>query len=130
MLWGPLLVPIVFAGSEYSVIELGEPGLSTPILSAPHSVNQILPSGPAVIPAGVLEAVEIGYSVSPPLGVIFPILLPLNSVNQMFPSGPAAMALGFVPVVGNSLTVPVVVMLATWLTSYSANQSLPSGPAV
>ena len=119
MVWGPLLlVPggpggSVFAGSVYSVMRVGELGLNTPILSAPHSVNQILPSGPAVMPAGVLEAVGIVYSVNTPLGVIFPIMLPFNSVNQMFPSGPAVIPHGFEPVSEYALTVPVVVMLAT-----------------
>ena len=38
------------------------------------SVNQIFPSGPAVMPYGLLLAVGIENSVTTPLGVILPIL--------------------------------------------------------
>ena len=69
-------------------------GRIRPILLASASVNQRLPSGPAVIPAGTLSAVGIGNSVIVPLGVIRPILLPLSAVNQRLPSGPAVIPTG------------------------------------
>jgi hypothetical protein len=45
-----------------------------PILLAVNSVNHKLPSGPAVMPRGLLPAVGITYSVKIPAGVTFPIL--------------------------------------------------------
>ena len=55
----------------------------------PDSVNQRLPSGPAVIPHGPDN--EPPYSVMLPLVVIFPILPFPFSVNHRLPSGPAVM---------------------------------------
>src|SRR5438034_1309319 len=71
--------------------------LTRPILFAEFSVNQRLPSGPAVIPSGPLLLVGIGNSVMVPLVVIRPILFPAGlvcSVNQRLPSGPAVMPPG------------------------------------
>jgi hypothetical protein len=49
------------------------PGCIMPILFPCHSVNQMLPSGPAVKPMGALFAVGIGNSVTTPRVVIRPI---------------------------------------------------------
>jgi len=65
-------------------------GVIFPTLLPPYSVNQTLPSGPAVRSERPLSAVPAApYSVTTPAGVIFPIL-PSCSVNQTLPSGPAA----------------------------------------
>ena len=45
-----------------------------PIWFPTYSVNQIFPSGPVVMPFGLLEVVGRGYSVIIPVVVIFPIL--------------------------------------------------------
>ena len=59
------------------------------------SVNQRLPSGPAVIPSGSELAVGMGNSVMAwVVGLIIPILLASSSVNQRLPSGPAVIPLG------------------------------------
>ena len=61
-----------------------------PIWLPVFSVNQRLPSGPAVMPFGPLLAVmPVENSVTMPAGVIRPIRLPVYSVNQRLPSGPA-----------------------------------------
>ena len=55
-------------------------GLIIPIWLAPASVNQRLPSGPAVIPEGDASAVGSGNSVMAwVVGLIIPILLPIVS---------------------------------------------------
>lgn len=66
---------LFLVGIEYSV---NAPHVVTlPILFVAFSVNQSLPSGPTVIPRGLLPAVGIGYSVNVPLaGAIRPILFP------------------------------------------------------
>src|SRR5260370_10716645 len=69
-------------------------GVMRPILFPPLSVNQTLPSGPAVIPSGELLCVGVGNVVMLPLGVMRPISLPPSSANQTLPSGPAVMPLG------------------------------------
>jgi hypothetical protein len=50
--------------------------LSRPILLPPVSVNQMLPSGPAVIEKGVLFAVGIENSVTLRLGISSLLLMP------------------------------------------------------
>src|SRR2546426_10804076 len=76
-------------------------GVIRPTLLPQDSVNQRLPSGPAVMPSGLLLPLGgqlrlggRGNSVITPAGVIRPILLPLSSVNQRLPSGPAVMLAG------------------------------------
>src|SRR5437762_2884605 len=98
------------------------------------SVNQRLPSGPAVIPPGQALAVGAVKSVAVPAAVMRP-MLPLTllpSVNQRLPSAPAVIRLGplFAVGTGNSVTVPAVVMRPILLLLPSVNQRLPSGPAV
>src|SRR5690348_14111590 len=62
---------------QLTVVEVVREGnTTTPILLPNASVNQTLPSGPAVIPAGPLPVVGTGYSVKTPLVVTLPILLP------------------------------------------------------
>ena len=98
------------------------------------SVNQRLPSGPAVMPDGALLAeMPLLNSVITPAGVMRPMRLPPYSVNQRLPSGPAVMPFGWLPAVMpvlNSVTVPVGVMRPMRLPLDSVNQRLPSGPAV
>ena len=58
-------------------------------LVAPVSVNQRLPSGPAVIPKGQALAVGSGNKeIAWVVGLIIPIALEVRSVNQRLPSGP------------------------------------------
>src|SRR5215813_8410574 len=106
------------------------PDVIRPILLPSYSVNQRLPSGPAVIPLSWLASVRTSNSVSVPLGVIYPILLP--AVNQRLPSGPAVIPLSRLASVGtaNSVSVPLGVIRPILLPSYSVNQRLPSGPPV
>ena len=77
-------------------------GVIRPIRFAPYSVNQRLPSGPAVIPAGTAVALMPAENVGDAaVGVMRPIRpdggpdgpAP-DAVNQMLPSGPAAMSPG------------------------------------
>src|SRR5712691_8391664 len=85
-----------------------------PIWFPPDSVNQRLPSGPAVMlegPAvipGPLAPVGRGNSLMLPPGVMRPILLALYSVNQRLPSEPAVMPSGLLAAVGteNAVIVP------------------------
>src|SRR5258707_1196545 len=72
------------------------------------SVNQRLPSGPAVIPSGTLLEVGTGNSVMEPLGLIRPILLPFHSVNQRWPSGPAVIPIGQLLEVGTATRLGVL----------------------
>ena len=71
--------------------------VSRPIWLPRASVNQRLPSGPAMIPPGTLLAVGTANSVIAPEGVIRPIWLLRASVNQRLPSGPALMTAGTLP---------------------------------
>ena len=77
------------------------PILVRPIWFPTDSANQMLPSGPAVMPSGALSAVGIGNSVTVPIGVpgwatglMRAMLLPSRSVNQRLPSAPAVMPVG------------------------------------
>ena len=67
-------------------------GLIIPIALAPkpYSVNQMLPSGPAVIPSGLAIGYGNGESelTACVVGLITPIALVPDSVNQRLPSGP------------------------------------------
>src|SRR5439155_905810 len=107
-------------------------GVIRPILLPESSVNQRLPSGPAVMLSGALPVVGTANSVTVPVRVIRPILFPLSSVNQTFPSWPAVMPMGPLPAVGtvNSVTAPAGVIRPIRLPKNSVNQRLPSGPAV
>src|SRR5260370_34448722 len=108
-----------------------------PILLPKASVNQRLPSGPAVMLAGLLLAVGIWNAEKLPLGVMRPIAPILNSVNQRLPSEPAVMPSGPQPAEdphfvgrGNSVMLPPGVMRPILLLFISVNQRLPSGPTV
>src|SRR5438105_3208626 len=98
------------------------------------SVNQRLPSGPAVMPSGSLLKVALGtgYSVKAPVTVTFPILFLLISVNHNLPSGPTVMSHGPPSGVGTAYSVkaPLVVIFPILLPPFSVNQRLPSGPKV
>ncbi len=83
-----------------------------PILFPNRSVNQTLPSGPAVMPLGPLEDVGTLYSVMAPAEVIRPMLFPFCSVNHKAPSDPAVIPAGRLDGVGvrYSKTAPVRVI--------------------
>jgi hypothetical protein len=66
-------------------------GVIRPILFPRLSVNQTLPSGPAVIASGLRSVLLSENSEIAPEGVIRPIYEAAISVNQRFPSGPNAM---------------------------------------
>src|SRR6187402_3858160 len=65
-------------------------GVTRPIFC--FSVNQTLPSGPFVTPAGALSLVGIEKYVTTPVGVMRQILLVVGTENQTLPSAPAAMS--------------------------------------
>ena len=78
-----------------SLTVLGAAGVMLATRLALGSVNQRLPSGPAVIPRGapfgvmpVLSSVTVPWVA--PVAMIRPTRLPLGSVNQMLLSGPSA----------------------------------------
>ena len=91
------------------------------------STNQMLPSGPAVMPEGPL--IGVGNSVMTPVGVMRP-MAPRPSANQTFPSGPAVMYCRLLLGTGsgNSVITPAGVMRPILLPVFSVNQMLPSGP--
>src|SRR5260370_41535911 len=64
MIWGPL--PAVGIANSVTTPLV----VMRPILLAPFSVNHRLPSGPAVMPAGLLVSVGVGNSVIAPAAVI------------------------------------------------------------
>jgi hypothetical protein len=81
--------------AEEGVLGVGLARRMRPILPASSSVNQTLPSGPTVMPSGLLLAVGIPNPlVKLPLGVMRPMAPALNSVNQGMPSSPVVMMLG------------------------------------
>src|SRR5258708_1294572 len=91
--WIPVLVDSVAVGATLlTAINL----VTRPILLVSCSQNQRSPSGPEVIPFGVLVAEGIGSSVMTPSVVIRPILLApaSRSANQRAPSEPATMPHG------------------------------------
>src|SRR6476659_7356925 len=102
------------------------------ILPAPCSVNQTLPSAPALMAVGLLATVGIANCVIVPDGVIWPTSLIPASVNQTFPSGPAAIRLGPLAAIGSvySWKAPAVVMRPILLALNSVNHSASSGPTV
>ena len=76
-------------------------------------VNQSAPSGPAVIPTGVIHGT--GYSVTSPSRLIRPIRSPPISANHTAPSGPrvsrtvklAGVAIGYSVIVPSSVIFPI-----------------------
>jgi len=76
------------------------------------SVNQRLPSGPAVMPSGRLPGT--GNKVMLPLGVMRPIA-PALSVNQRLPSGPLVMPKAVPEGTLNSVTVPAAAQVGAVL---------------
>src|SRR5262249_22497212 len=105
-----------------------------PILFTPGSVNQSAPSGPAVIPAGLLPGVAVAKAVTPTGGggnwAIW--LLPAR-VTQRLPSGPVTIPVGLLPAARSYCTtvggLPTGIR-PTLSAPFSANQIAPSGPAV
>ena len=83
---GPPGVEVGGTGVTVGVGVAGVAGrLTRPILEAVLSVNQILPSGPAMIRFGPLSLVGGLNSVITPAGVIFPIVE--AAVNHTLPRG-------------------------------------------
>ena len=110
-------------------------GLIIPILSAHCSVNQRLPSGPAVIPSGLALAVGTANSVMAwVVGLIIPILLrdalgePEVAVGAR--RDPAGLGAGGRDVANSVMAWVVGLIIPILLAAYSVNQRLPSGPAV
>src|SRR5215472_4436950 len=109
-------------------------GVMRPMLLPSRSVNQTLPSGPAVISHGAARRVGTGNSVSKPPGVMRPIRFPGISVNHRFPSGPAVITRGCPPALtGYSVTAPVdgtsrPIAPAAAVVRCSVNHTLPSDP--
>ena len=103
-----------------------------PMLSVPRSVNQSAPSGPAVMPSGMLFAFGSEYSVWRPSTVIRPIF-PDCSVNQIAPSGPVTIDCGKLPegIRRCSVMAPEPLTRAMYpAPAASLNQTPPSGPVV
>ena len=116
-------------------------GVILPILPA-DSVNQILPSGPAVMSKGrALADKPLVKVVTVPDGVIWPMRVAPGTVNQRLPSGPAVIEpspLDAGKIAGRyRVTTPPGVILPTSVglpifdpLCAPTNQRLPSGPAV
>src|SRR5581483_619429 len=106
------------------------PTLTRPIRPA-GSVNQMLPSGPAVIASGP-KVMPPGKLVTFPFVLIRPIptavafVLPC-SANHKFPSHPAV--IGYGPVAEKCFSVPAGLIRTTWSVQ-SVAHTLPSEPAV
>src|SRR5689334_16665384 len=67
-------------------------GWITPNFPSEASVNQILPSGPAVMPDGIEPVIPREMEVMEPAVVMMPILSAPCSVNQRLPSGPGVIS--------------------------------------
>src|SRR5215471_5476919 len=93
------------------------------------SVNHSAPSGPVVIPQGLLFSVGMVNSVTAPVVVIRPIL-PRIPVNHSAPSGPVAISPLLAVGIANSVTTPVVVIRRILPPTPSVNHKAPSGPVV
>src|SRR5258706_12994878 len=126
------LLPSALKSWELTVVSA-----KRPILPEVNSVNHSAPSGPVVMPSGVLRGVGIGNSVITPAVVMRPILpgtdsLAKPSVYHSAPSGPVVINWGTLGVVGilNSVIAPAVVMRPTVPVLNSVNHSAPSGPVV
>ena len=118
----------------YSVI--APAGVIRPILRTPASVNQTLPSGPAVIALGLRSEASLNSATEPVAGLRRAIrcLLPCT-VNQREAFGPAVTCCGSRPATKPgtlparySVITPLTVMVPT--ASFAVNHRLPSGPAV
>lgn len=106
--------------------------VNLPISPLPYSANQILPSGPPVIPIGWLVALPSARSAIVPgvAGAKCATLPTADSVNQRFPSDPAAIPSGLLAAVGMaySVTAPSWVIRPILLVPDSVNHRLPSAP--
>src|SRR5438270_7672851 len=71
-------------------------GVTEAILPVEPSPNQMLPSGPGVINAGLLSVGVLLYLIVP-RGVMRATSLLLESVNQKLPSSPIVIANGWLP---------------------------------
>src|SRR5438045_9259019 len=79
-------------------------GVMRPTLSPRDSVNQTLPSGPAVMPRGRAGAVGSVYSVATPEVVTFAILSTCRSGIHRLPSGPTVIGSDWLPVVSTEIS--------------------------
>src|ERR1700728_3252940 len=124
---------VLFVASEYSMItSSADPGgldVMRPTFDPFCSVNHMPPSGPLVIPQGLLFAFGRGNSVITPWVVMRPIRFALGSVNHNSPVCPAVIpSKSQQPDTGNSTMNPEVVILPMLLPLCSVNQRAPSLP--
>src|SRR3954454_6442149 len=130
---GPAVISFGYlpGGSGYSVSAPSVPRRTT--AGGFSTVYQSAPSGPAVIPSGLMYPTCSGKFCWTPAGVMRTTTLAEYSVNQRLPSLPSAIALGPSAVVRDSSTVASGVtagMRPMILPALSAIQSAPSGPLV
>src|SRR4051812_20498017 len=108
------------------------PVVMRPILLAPASVNQRLPSGPGAMWKAPAAAVGTGYSFTTGVESVVAraTLLGLAPMaNQRFPSGPGVMPAGAeLGVRAKSVIAPAVVVRPSLEALSSVNQRLPSDP--
>jgi hypothetical protein len=133
-LWsGPVTIPLgLGVGSENSVT--APAGVMRPTREVQNSVNQMLPSGPQVIPSGPTPSAR-GYLVTTPAGLTFriqsgPFMSPLPTI-QTLPSCPPVIASEPDPPPGtaNCVIAPAGVTRPTTPWPSSKNHTFPSGPA-
>src|SRR5262249_22446232 len=99
---GPGVTPSGWPGTGNSSKVPGDPSVGAgrwrrAILFTSFSANQMLPSGPVVIPSRLTLCDGAEYSVTTPVTVICAILLVARSQYQNAPSGPAVISRGAVP---------------------------------
>src|SRR5947199_3417425 len=99
-------------------------GVTEAILPLEPSANQMLPSGPRVMNAGLLRLGVLEYSMFP-CGPIRATLLLLERVNQNLPSSPIVIANGWVPPRIGTLLAGVV-----WAVALPAERASAAMPQV
>src|SRR6267142_2333708 len=97
-------------------------GVIEAILPVEPSPNQMLPSGPGVMNAGLLRLGVLEYLMLPH-GVMRATLLLLESVNQKLPSSPTVIANGWLPSRIGKLLTGVVWAAALPVKKANANSA-------
>src|SRR5437763_17171797 len=100
-------------------------GVTEAILPVEPSPNQMLPSGPGVMNAGLLRVGVLEYSMFP-CGPMRATLLLFERVNQNLPSSPIVIANGWVPPRIGTLLAGVVWAAAIPAVRASAAMPQPS----
>ena len=124
MPWGPA------AGVASGKATAAPLGVIRPMALPPWRVYQTAPSGPVVMPVGLLPRAAYSLMVLPSR-VITPMLAVACSVNHMRPSGPAVMPVGMQAVLLRLMAEGTCVsagMVPIWPADWLVNQMLPSGP--